>query len=169
MKELPTLESAINFLDEFLAKNHCRKTPERYAILEHINLVEGHFTAEKLYEMMQSNFRVSLASVYNNLELLLRAGLLIKFQNSSKSAEYERTFNNQVHHHLICSNCGVVKEFTDRNLKTYIGNKKFKYFTPTHFSVNIYGYCNRCRILLNGIITDTKKTPKSSVKKQANK
>ncbi len=145
MKELQTIESVKASFNEFLVKNDYRKTSERFAILEHIGKIEGHFTAEMFYDSMKVDFRVSLASVYNNFELLLKAGLIVRHQINSTSALYERTFNIQPHHHLVCSNCGCIKEFTDKNLKTYIENKKYKYFVPTHFSLYIYGLCNRCK------------------------
>lgn len=154
MKELQTIESARSVFNEFLHKNGLRKTIERYAILEHIGKIDKHFTAEQLYESMQKDFRVSLASVYNNFEILLKAGLIVKHQFNSNSAQYERTFKIQPHHHLICTNCGRVKEFTDKNIKTYIGIKKFKYLQPTHFSLYVYGICHRCNKILKKSIEE---------------
>ncbi len=154
MKELQTIESVISVFTDFLKKNGYRKTFERFAILEHIGKTEGHFTAEQLFELMQKDYRVSLASVYNNFELLLNAGLIVKHQFNSSSAQYERTFRIQQHHHLVCSNCGKVKEFKDKNLKIYISAKKFTNLYPTHFSLYVYGLCRRCYKAINTTYND---------------
>ncbi|HRZ96125.1 MAG TPA: Fur family transcriptional regulator [Paludibacter sp.] len=148
MKDTNTFESVKATFTEYLVKNQHRKTPERFAILEHIAEIDGHFTAEVLYKNMQTNFRVSLASVYNNLDLLTKTGLLTRHQFGSHPAEYERTFHTNVHHHLVCSNCGKIKEFTDKNLKETIESKNFNNFLPTHFTLYIYGYCNKCKHIM---------------------
>lgn len=144
MKELQNIDSAISVFKAYLKKNGLRKTYERFAILEQVSKTDGHFTAEQLFDAMQKDFRVSLASVYNNFELLQKAGLIVKHQFNGNSALYERTFNIQSHHHLVCLHCGKVKEFSDRNLKTYIGTKKFNNLYPSHFTLYIYGLCRRC-------------------------
>ncbi|MDO9152823.1 MAG: Fur family transcriptional regulator [Paludibacter sp.] len=148
MKDANTFETVKAGFTEYLVKNQYRRTPERYAILEHINAIDGHFTAEMLFKTMQNNFRVSLASVYNSLDLLIKMGLIIRHQFGNNPAEYERTFRTIIHHHLVCSNCGKIKEFTDKNLKTTIEAKKFNNFLPHHFSLCIYGYCNKCKHLI---------------------
>ena len=50
---------------------------------------DKHFDAETLYNSMIDEYRVSLATVYNTLDLLLEAGLLIKHQFDGQPAEYE--------------------------------------------------------------------------------
>jgi Fur family ferric uptake transcriptional regulator len=147
MTDSTNFESIRIVFSEYLIKNQLRKTPERFAILEHINDIKGHFTAEMLYKVMQPNFRVSLASVYNNLDLLLKSGLITKHQFGCNKSEYERTFQTNAHHHIVCIHCGKIKEFSDKNLKENIESKKFKNFLPTHFNLNIYGLCNKCKHL----------------------
>ncbi len=145
MEEVNTFELVEAAFLEYLLKNELRKTPERLAILKHIHAIDGHFTAEMLFKIMQTNFRVSLASVYNNLDLLLKSGLITRHQFGSQKAQYERTFLTNVHHHIVCINCGKMKEFTDNNLKANIESKKIKNFLPTHFNLYIYGFCNKCK------------------------
>ena len=73
MKEENALEKAKETFTEFLQASHLRKTPERYAVLERAYRSEGHFSAESLYRDMQTEYRVSRATVYNTLELLLQS------------------------------------------------------------------------------------------------
>lgn len=130
----------------YLNKHKHRKTPERYAILDHIYSTKGHFDMESLYTAMQeSHFRVSRATLYNTIELLLDCGLVIKHQFGANVSQYERADVNENHDHLICTSCGSVQEY--KNGKLFVPNRQRK---PLHFKVNyysmyIYGVCAKCQ------------------------
>ncbi len=145
MKEENTYETIKDIFTEYLKKHKHRKTPERYAILERIYSYEGHFNADVLYNLMEAEYRVSLATVYNTLELLLDCKLIIKHQLGGQFAQYEKAFGNNTHHHLICTHCGKVKEFTDKQLRIAIQNRKFAHFQTSHYSLYLYGLCRKCK------------------------
>lgn len=145
MKEENTAQIVKNIFTDYLIKNQHRKTPERYAILEKIYSLEGHFDAEQLFEHMQHEYRVSLATVYNTLELLYDVGLVIKHQFDNQSAKYEKALGASVHHHLVCNHCGKVKEFTDKKIRQSIQNKQFSTFQATHYTLYVYGICGKCK------------------------
>ena len=73
-------ETVKQLLTEYLEANGHRKTPERYAILEAVYTIKGHFGIDELYNYMEteSKFRVSRATLYNNIILLVDANLIIK-------------------------------------------------------------------------------------------
>ncbi|MDR2804687.1 MAG: transcriptional repressor [Dysgonamonadaceae bacterium] len=144
-KENKVRETVKQKFTEYLTANKCRKTPERYAILDLIYTEQRHFDMDTLYQAMkEKNFRVSRATLYNTMQLLLDSQLVLKHQFGNTLSVYERAYNNDFHHHLICTECHKVREYKDSGLKLAIRNKKIKQFTPVHYSLYIYGLCNIC-------------------------
>ncbi len=144
MPEEKSKETVKQLFIQFLEARKLRKTPERFAILEKIYSTTQHFDVETLYEaMIQNGYRVSKATVYNTIDLLLEANLVRKHQFGGNLAQYERVYNTN-HHHLICVKCGKVREVKDLDLMETLNTRKFNKFNTLYYTLYVYGICSRC-------------------------
>ena len=92
--------------------------------------------------MKNQNYRVSRATVYNTLELLVNCDLIVRHQFDQKLAQYEKSYGYKQHDHLICADCSKVIEFCDpriQQIKNMMGD--ILKFNITNHSLTLYGNC----------------------------
>ncbi len=148
MEEREIFETVKERLIACLSAKNLRKTPERFAILEQIYMHNTHFDVETLYDiMMHSGYRVSRATVYNTVDLLVDCQLIRKHQFGTGVAHYEAAFTEDKHHHMICTRCHSVTELRDDELQQYITAKEFGSFTLESFNLYLYGLCENCQLV----------------------
>lgn len=129
----------------FLLARGQRQTPERVAVLDALYATDEHLDADALAARVQATgVRVSRATVYNTLDLLLAADLAAKHQFGEHQARYERAYAYWQHDHLLCLDCGEIHEFCDPRLQEIKETAAGIYgFTPERHALTVYGHCSR--------------------------
>lgn len=130
---------------DYLEANHLRKTPERYEILKTIYDIDGIFTIESLHHKLlhEVKFQVSRATLYNTIELLVQANLLMRHQLPHAS-HFERIDGKGYRCYQICTQCSSIKEFHNAALDSAAEHLKLPRFSTTYKTVYVYGLCAKC-------------------------
>ncbi len=133
-----------------------RLTAPRDAILAVLSKTSDHLSAEEIYiEVHKAYPAIGLTTIYRTLELLEEMGFIFKMDFGDKRARYELAEGlqgKQHHHHLLCTNCGKIIEYTDfaEEEKEMLGqtekglSKKYNFKITNHL-IQFYGLCGKCQ------------------------
>ena len=132
-----------------------RMTVPRQAILDVLSKTSKHLSAEDIYlEVHKIYPHVGLTTVYRTLELLVQMDLIFKFDFGDGRARYELAEGPKGahHHHLICTKCKRVIDYTDfmdeeaeflKRAEKGLA-KKYKFEVKGHL-IRFYGLCEKCK------------------------
>ena len=140
------VNSALERFREYLAEQGLRFTTEREAIAKALFENNAHFEAEELLARMRSDgSRVSRATVYRTLDLLVTAGLARKVRLGAEHNYFEHILGRRQHEHMVCIQCGEVIEWFDADLEGVLSRNAERYgFVPARYTVQIFGHCASC-------------------------
>lgn len=144
---MPIVQREIHRFQQFLATQGLKLTNERSALVREIFSTHYHFEADELlFKMKEKNVKISRATIYRTLELLVRSGLVRRVHLGEDHYHYEYVSGNSHHDHLICTTCGTVIEFNDPALEArQLEICERKKFTATFHNLQILGICDACR------------------------
>jgi Fe2+ or Zn2+ uptake regulation protein len=134
----------INY-NQLLNQSGLKATNQRLGVLEVLEET-GHSTIDEIYHRVREQHpAISLATVYNNVDIMIERDVLVEVPIAGAKSRYE--IKKHDHIHLICQNCGSV---TDESIDlisqedlTRIAAKDA--FAIARSQINIYGICHHCR------------------------
>ncbi|MCI8372074.1 MAG: transcriptional repressor [Lachnospiraceae bacterium] len=117
-------------------------TKQRRVILETIKENDKHMTPEEIYTKTREKFpAIAMATVYNNLNSLVRQGIIRRIQVPGSPDHYDR--NTEKHEHLICEKCG---HMADADPGDFISGIEQNLGIPiTRYNLTLYYICPNCR------------------------
>lgn len=141
------MKSELEIFREFLKKKGMRYTPEREIIIKEIFAIHDHFDVDSLYiSMRKKDARVSKASIYRLMPLLIEAGLVEEVFFDGGQMYYEHIYGHDHHCHLRCVKCKKIQEFSDSRIREIEQTlaQKFDYRIIRH-KLEVMGLCSECR------------------------
>ena len=141
------MKPEIEVFREFLAQKGMRSTPERETILAEVFLHHDHFDMEDLImRLRQKGLRISRASVYRTIPLLVECGLVQEVFFEDGHMHFEHIYGHEHHCHLRCLGCRKIIEFRNAAVEEVEQRvSKDHGFAVTGHKLEIYGYCEDCR------------------------
>ena len=149
MDKAMEVQATMAKLKERIKDKKYKLTTQRQIILQtFIEADEKHLSAEDVYILVKKNNPdIGLATIYRTLDLFTELDLVKRLDFGDGRNRYELNSDElaHFHHHLICVNCGCVKEFEDDMLETLesIIAKKLNFHTTDH-QLKVYGFCGEC-------------------------
>lgn len=131
---------------DYLRARGLRSTDARRKILETVFGGDGHFTADELLDRLRRRGeRVSRASVYRTLALLVEGGFVETREFQRGQMMYEAMLDQHHHDHLICTGCGRIVEFENDEIEALQTAEARRHgFRLEHHSLRLYGVCSAC-------------------------
>jgi len=132
----------------------CRLTLPRDAILNILSRTDKHLSVDEVFASVKKLCPgIGIATVYRTLDLLFRTGFVVKFEFGDGKSRYELTESKKGHHHhLVCTECGKIvdySDFIDKEVEFFETlekelSKKYNFKINSH-QIHFFGLCDECR------------------------
>ncbi|MEO0185914.1 MAG: transcriptional repressor [candidate division WOR-3 bacterium] len=133
-------------LKDFSKKHHLKSSKKRLSIIECFINQNKHVSAEELYNKMKKAYPgIGYSTVYRTLKLLVECGLASACNFEQGITKFESAYEKEHHDHMICTKCGAIIEFTNKEIERMQRNvaRKYKFLFHNH-KLEIYGLCLKC-------------------------
>ena len=133
---------------EYISNKGLKLTRERDEIVCEILRIKGHFAPDELFVKLKARgSKVSRASIYRTIPLLVESGMIEEVERVDKHAHYERVSTNSHHDHMICIRCGRVIEFYSAGLEQMQERLcRQEKFRGVRHCLDILGICDKCDV-----------------------
>ncbi len=122
-------------------------TTQRKVIVEELKKLKTHPTADQFYDVMREKTpKISIASVYRNLEVLSSMGMIAKLEISGDKNRFDA--DTSLHYHLKCSKCGTFLDFNPKGVKSLersLDKIKKLNLNVNNFNIVFNGLCSKCK------------------------
>jgi len=135
-------------LKDYLKSQGLKFTRTRRLIFEEIFSEKTvHSNAYEIHRRLKGKGeKISLATIYRTLNLLVKSGLVSEIDFGESHSHYEPEVSKATHGHLVCLSCGAVKEFSDEKIQSILERiGKERRFKTDKFSIQVFGYCQNCQ------------------------
>ena len=134
--------------EEYISNKGLKLTRERDEIVREILRTKGHFAPDELFVKLKARgSKVSRASIYRTIPLMVESGMIEEVERVDKHAHYEQVSTNSHHDHMICIRCGRVIEFYSAGLEQMQERLcRQEKFRGVRHCLDIFGICDKCDV-----------------------
>ncbi len=127
-----------------LKKQGMRITKSRTAILNVLN--EHPLTVQEILSLLKKKqIKIDIVSIYRNLELFLKLGIIIEVNLGDKKKRYELKDEKKHHHHLTCIRCGNIENIQIKESLLLNQMRIKSRFKILNHSLEFFGLCTKCQ------------------------
>jgi Fur family transcriptional regulator, ferric uptake regulator len=140
-------EQIVKRFERFLRSRSLKLTAQRRRIFDRAFDTHEHFSAERLYDWLRNEpgEKVSRATVYRTLSLLLEGGFVEALDAGRGELVYEHVLGHPHHDHMVCLDCGRIEEFHDERIEELqLEACRKKGFHLMGHDLRLRGYCRGC-------------------------
>ena len=161
---MPPRQELQQFKD-FVRREGLRMTAERLELFHEIFAQHGHIDAEALLDAMKRRgSTISRATVYRNLDLMVRCGLVRRYQMGERRQRFEHMHTGQEHDHLVCAHCGHMVEFRSAAIASMLSEiARAHGFEPSRHNLQIAGLCRDC-VVAERVVRESGRTPQRTAR-----
>lgn len=138
-------QETYNQVLDHLKNKHIRITETRKAIIAYMIEADNHPSAEQIFKDLHNQYtHMSLATVYNNLRILIEEGFIAEVKLTNDNTTYF-DFMGHDHLHVVCEKCGSITDFMDADTSLLVKEAEQKTgYQVTKNQFMIYGICPTC-------------------------